>query len=136
MVNSTTFAPNVWKMVIGGLQVLRQVLVPGRLPDVHPLPVEQVVAHLPAAQAQRHHLGVLLGDQEGPPRPASPSQPWVAGPGDPSVSTSSAGSRSQPTVASSTTLTPYAGRAWTERPMPSVMAMESPTIRRRTGRGP
>ena len=53
----------------GGLQFVRQVLVPGRLPDVHPLPVEQVVGHLPAAQAQRHHLGTRLADHEGPQRP-------------------------------------------------------------------
>ena len=44
-----------------------QVVVPGRLTDVHPLPVEEVVRHLPAAQPQGDHLGPLLRHQERPP---------------------------------------------------------------------
>ena len=55
------------------LQVGGEVPVPGRLADVHPLPVEQVVGHLPAAQAQRNDLRMPLRGEEGPeaaPEPA------------------------------------------------------------------
>ena len=50
----------------GRLQVGRQVLVPGGLADVHPVPVEQVVGDLPAAEAQGDHLGPLSGHEERP----------------------------------------------------------------------
>ncbi len=51
----------------GRSQVRAQVLVPGRFTDVHPVPVQQVVRHLPAAQPQGDHLRPLRRDQEGPP---------------------------------------------------------------------
>ena len=56
----------------------RQVLVPDRLADVHPLPVEQVVGHLPAPQPQRHDLGPLparRGRARAPASGRSPASP-------------------------------------------------------------
>ena len=48
------------------LEVRGQMLVPGGLTDVDPLPVEQVVGHLPPAQPEGDHLGPLPGRHEGP----------------------------------------------------------------------
>ena len=47
----------------GRLQVGGQVGVPGRLADVHPAPVEEVVGDLPAPEAQGHDRGLLPGDR-------------------------------------------------------------------------
>ena len=69
-------------------------------------------------------------------RPRQFSHPGVAGPMAPEVNTSVWGSRSHPTVASSVTVTPYSCRASTERPIPNVIAMESPRTRRCTGCAP
>ena len=53
-------------MVMADLQVGRQVPVPGRLTDVHPVAVEQVIGDLPPAEAERDYLGPLPGEEEGP----------------------------------------------------------------------
>ena len=111
------------------------VRVPGRLADVHPLPVEQVVGHLPAAQAQRNDLRTPLRREEGPQ--AAPELAPLRG--------RTRRARSQHLELGIEIATQggvvgdrdaVRGGRPTESPSPRVMAMESPTISSRTGLGP
>ncbi len=54
-------------------------LVPHRLPDVDPMPVQQVVRDLPAPQAQGHHLWTHARHEEGPQPPPLVATVHVAG---------------------------------------------------------
>ena len=111
-------------------------VVPGRLADVHPLPVEQVVGHLPAAQAQRHHLRMLRRREERPQ--AAPELAPLRGRSrrargqhlELGIEIAAQGGVVGHRDAVARTRDP------TESPSPRVMAMESPTIMSRTGSGP